>query len=113
MGFRNRMKKNKTRSTLRRRHDEGTRPTGGSGRFPTIFNKEKVPEGVEFWRCSEGEHIADIIPFEAGPDMPLDERLQPITEEGHLDYVIDLFVHTNVGSMLKPYVCPFENFGKP
>jgi len=45
--------------------------------------------------------------------MPLDERLQPITEEGHLDYVMDLFVHTNVGAMQKPYVCPFENFGKP
>ena len=112
MSFRNRMKANKTRSSLRQRHDTGTKTTGG-GRFPTIFNKENVPEGIEFWRCAEGEHIADIIPFEAGPDMPLDERLQPITEEGHLDYVMDLFVHTNVGAMQKPYVCPFENFGKP
>jgi hypothetical protein len=44
--------------------------------------------------------------------MPFDERLQPITEEGDLDYVLDLFVHTNVGSMSKPFVCPYENFGE-
>lgn len=112
MSFRKRMKENNTRRSLGRRHNEGTKSTGG-GRFPTIFNKDAVPEGIEFWRCKEGEHIADIIPFEAGPNMPLDERMQPITEEGQLDYVLDLFVHTNVGNMMKPYVCPFENFGKP
>lgn len=112
MGFRDRMKKNKGAKSLGRRHQAGTKTTGG-GRFPTIFLKDKVPEGVEFWFCKEGEHIVDIIPFEAGPDMPLDERLQPVTPEGHLDYVLDLFVHTNVGEMLKPYVCPYENFGLP
>jgi len=112
MGFRDRMKKNKGAKSLGRRHQAGTKTTGG-GRFPTIFLKDKVPEGVEFWFCKEGEHIVDIIPFEAGPDMPFDERLQPVTEEGRLDYVLDLFVHTNVGDMLKPYVCPYENFGKP
>ncbi|MDP8268321.1 MAG: hypothetical protein P9L97_06280 [Candidatus Tenebribacter davisii] len=112
MGFRDRMAKSGGSKSLGKRHNQGTKSTGG-GRFPTIFNKDKVPEGVEFWKCKEGEHIVDIIPFEAGPDMPFDERLQPVTEEGNLDYVLDLFVHTNVGEMLKPYVCPHENFGEP
>jgi len=111
MGFRERMKKNRGGKTLQKRHNKGTKKTGG-GRFPTIFNKEAIPEGVDLWRCDEGEHVADIIPFEAGPNMPFNERLQPITEEGKFDYVLDLFVHMNVGKMEKPFVCPYENFGK-
>jgi len=112
MGFRDRMKKKSGGKKLQNRHNAGTKKTGG-GRFPTIFNKDKVPEGVEFWRCKEGKHLIDIIPWEAGSDMPFDERMQPITEKGDLDYVLDLFVHQNVGSMGKPYVCPYENFGEP
>lgn len=112
MGFRDRMRKKKKKggSGLQKRHDAGTKKSGG-GRFPTIFNKEKVPEGIEFWKCKEGEHLADIVPFEAGPNMPFDDKLQPISDEGDLDYVLDLFVHTNVGNMKNPYVCPYENFG--
>lgn len=112
MSFRDRMKKNKGGKTLQKRHNAGTKKTGG-GRFPTIFDKNKVPEGVEFWRCKEGKHLLDILPFEAGPDMPFDEKLKPVTSEGNLDYVLDLFVHQNVGGMNKPYVCPYENFGEP
>jgi len=108
MSFRDRLKKRK--NTLKKRHDKGTKKTGG-GRWPTIFLKDKVPEGVEFWICKEGKHLADIIPFEAGKNMPLGENLTPITKEGDPDYVLDLFVHTNVGNMNKPFVCPYENFG--
>lgn len=113
MSFRDRMKKKRGGRRLQERHNTGTKKTGGGG-FPTIFNKDKVPEGIEFWRCKEGEHLADIIPFEAGPDIPVDSETNlPITEEGEFDYVLDLFVHLNVGGMNKPYVCPYENFGKP
>jgi hypothetical protein len=112
MGFRDRMRKKNGGKTLQKRHNAGTKKTGG-GRFPTIFDKEKVPEGVEFWKCREGKHLVDFIPFEVGPDMPFDERMKPITEEGYPDYVLDLFVHQNVGNMNKPYVCPYENFGEP
>ena len=112
MGFRDRMRKKKSSGGgLQRRHNAGTKKTGG--RYPTIFNKELVPEGVEFWKCTEGDHLVDIIPFEAGPNMPFDEKLQPISDEGDLDYVLDLFVHTNIGNMNNPYVCPYENFGLP
>lgn len=110
MSFRERMKRRQ--KSLGKRHNAGTKKTGG-GRFPTIFNKEKIPEGIEFWSCREGSHIVDIIPFEAGPDMPFDDKNQPISDEGDLDYVLDLFVHMNVGNMKRPFVCPYENFGKP
>jgi len=113
MGFRDRMRKKKKQGGggLQKRHNSGTKKAGG--RYPTIFLKEKVPEGIEFWKCTEGDHLVDIIPFEAGPNMPFDEKLKPISEEGDLDYVLDLFVHTNVGNMNNPYVCPYENFGLP
>jgi len=112
MGFRDRMRSKKnTGGGLQKRHDAGTKAT--KGRYPTIFNKDKVPEGIEFWKCTEGDHLVDIVPFEAGPDMPFDEKLKPISSEGDLDYVLDLFVHTNMGNMGNPYVCPYENFGEP
>lgn len=109
MSFRDRMKKKK--GGLKKRHQKPTKPTGG--RFPTIFNKKKIPEGIGFFFCKEGDYIVDILPWEAGPDMPLDEQNEPITEEGDFDYVLDLWVHQNVGKMKMPFVCPYENFGLP
>jgi hypothetical protein len=45
--------------------------------------------------------------------MPVDETGEnPITEKGDFDYILDLFVHQNVGPMNQPYVCPWENFRK-
>ncbi len=57
--------------------------------------------------------MLDIIPWEAGPDMPLGDDGHPVIEEGDLSYVLDLQVHMNVGSMKVPIVCPFENYGLP
>lgn len=108
MSFRDRMKKKK--ASLKNRHNTPSK----SSAFPTIFIKSKIPAGVEFFRCKEGEHIVDILPWEVGPDMPVDETGEsPITDEGDFDYVLDLFVHQNVGSMNQPFVCPWENFRKP
>ena len=110
MSFRDKMKKRK--GGLKKRHNEKVKDTGG-GRYPTIFNRDKIPEGVEFYKCKEGEHLVDIIPFMAGTDMPFDESNRPVTSEGDLDYVLDLFVHQNFGKLNNPYVCPYENFGEP
>jgi hypothetical protein len=100
----------KKKASLKNRHNTPAK----SSAFPTIFVKSKIPAGIEFFRCKEGEHIVDILPWEAGPDMPVDETGEnPITEEGDYDYVLDLFVHQNVGSMNQPFVCPWENFRKP
>jgi hypothetical protein len=111
MGFRQRTKKK--RANLQSRHKEQTVNKDNKGRFPSVIMKDKLPAGVETWHCKEGEHTADIIPWEAGSDMPLSERGTPIAEEGDLDYVLDIAMHTNVGSMKVPYVCPYENFGEP
>lgn len=107
MSFRNRMKAKK--NGLKKRHNRVSKPTGG--RYPTIFNKKEIPESINFFFCKEGQHIVDILPWEAGPDMPLDEQNIPVTKEGDFDYVLDLWVHQNVGKMNLPFVCPYENFG--
>lgn len=108
MSFRDRMKKKK--ASLKNRHNTPAKTNA----FPTVFIKSKIPAGVNFFRCKEGEHIVDILPWEVGPDMPVDETGEsPITDEGDFDYVLDLFVHQNVGSMKQPYVCPWENFRLP
>jgi hypothetical protein len=100
----------KKKNSLKKRHNTPAK----SNAFPTVFVKSRIPTGIEMFRCKEGQHIVDILPWEVGPDMPLDETGEnPITEEGDLDYILDLFVHQNVGSMNQPYVCPWENFRKP
>jgi len=109
MSFRDRMKKRK--GGLKKRHNKAPKKSGG--RYPTVFNKKNIPDGINFFSCKEGQHIVDILPWEAGPDMPLDDQGNPVTEEADFDYVLDLYVHQNVGKMQKPYVCPFENFGEP
>lgn len=106
--FRDKMKKK--RAGLKNRHNK--KSSGGS-RFPTIFKKNKIPEGVNFFKCGEGTHKVDILPWVVGKNMPLDESGNHMTEKGDFDYILDVWVHTNVGSMKQPYVCPHENFGKP
>ena len=113
MGFKDRMKGK--RKNLRERRNSRMAKGGGSpkGRYPTIFLKDKIPEGVGMYQCKEGSHIVDIIPWEAGVDMPVDDSGTPVTEEGELDYVLSVHVHQKIGVMQKPYVCPYENFDLP
>ena len=108
--FRKRMAKKK--NTLRDRHKSGVTDTDHK-RYATVFNKEDIPDGVDFYKVNEGEHIIDIIPFEVGKNMPLNSYGKPVSEEGDFDYVLDYFVHTGIGAMNVPYVCPYENFGDP
>lgn len=64
-------------------------------------------DGVEFWKCDEGQHVIDIIPAPAGANNPL-------TEEGDYTYVLELKVHRDVGDVEgQMVVCPKENFRKP
>jgi len=107
--FRERMKKKK--GGLKKKHNQP--PRSSSSRYLTVFNKQKVPDGINFFVCKEATHIVDILPWEAGPNMPFDDQNLPITTEGDFDYVLDLYVHQNVGKINQPYVCPFENYAKP
>lgn len=111
MGFRDRMKGQ--RKALKSRHNAQGQKAGTGGRYLTVFNKKKIPPGIGFFSCKEGTHVVDILPWAVGKNMPFDENDQPVTEKGNLDYVLDIWVHQNVGPTSKPFVCPYENFGLP
>ncbi|RPI56391.1 MAG: hypothetical protein EHM49_00475 [Deltaproteobacteria bacterium] len=67
-----------------------------------------APEGKELkpWKCKEGEHIIDIIPFLAGKN-------HNHTEEGSPTYLVDVWVHQKVGPNENDYVCMARNYNKP
>jgi hypothetical protein len=109
MGIRSRFRAKK--NALRKRHNNQVKK-GSGGSYPTIFIKSEIPEGVEFYKVPEGDNILDIIPFEVGGNMPFNDSGRPVSEEGELDYLVDVWVHLRLGGMNKPYVCPWKNFGK-
>lgn len=111
MSFRDKFKNKK--GSLGKQHVTQNKNKDSKSRIPSIILKDQLPAGVEVWQCKEGDHLIDIIPWPAGPDMPLGDDGSPVIEEGELSYVLDLRVHQNVGSMKVPYVCPYENFGEP
>lgn len=72
-------------------------------RFGSIFLD--MPEDLEFWKCEEGRHEIDVIPFLAGPN-------HPEVDEGELAYGLDLVVHQSIGPTNENFVCPRDNWGK-
>ena len=61
--------------------------------------------GVSFWGCKEADHIIDIIPYTAG-------EMDPV-EPGSESYVLEIFVHSNVGQSEGMIICMAETFKKP
>jgi len=96
----------KQKENLLKRHQEQVDTKDDKQSYPTIFDAEKIPEGIGFWKCGKGDHIIDIIPFFAGSQHPK-------VSDGELSYVVDLYVHQTVGAMKEPFVCQTKNFKKP
>jgi hypothetical protein len=86
---------NKTRESYERRDD--------SGQFKSIFKDEFSNKG---WKCGEGDHLIDIIPYPAG-------KHDPKSKEGEWGYLLDIWVHYAVGVNQDAYVCPARNFSLP
>ena len=61
---------------------------------------------IPFWDCKEGEHLIDIIPYMAGPN-------NPHSEPGTFTYLLDIWVHYNVGVNEDQYICLAKTYGKP
>jgi hypothetical protein len=74
-----------------------------SGQFRNIF---KESPDLRLWKCKSGDHIFDIIPYQAG-------QYDPKAKPGSWKYVLILFVHYQVGVNQDAYVCPARNFNKP
>lgn len=112
MSFRSKFKLKE--KSLSRQHKVQIANKDLSGAYPTVVMKDKLPAGIEMWKCSTNDHIIDILPFPAGPDFPIDPSTKvKIINEGDFVYVLDLAIHKNVGPMKLPFVCPTENYGLP
>jgi len=80
---------------------------GSGSNFKTIF-KPNLGDKVKFFKPKAGQHTVDIIPFECGEFMPIDSKLNP----GEIAYLLDLYVHFNVGPMKDSYICMEKTYGK-
>lgn len=64
-------------------------------------------EGVNFWNPKEGDHILDIIPYAAGPN-------DPSVKEGDLTYVLEVYIHPDVGGIEnQTMICLEKTYKKP
>jgi hypothetical protein len=86
------------RERLAQRHKEAYQRKDSWGASTGIF-KSPLPEGVTMWKCGEGEHMVDIIPFVAGDKIPLPDK------PGEESYILDVWAHSNVGPGDARYIC--------
>ena len=90
------------KEALARKTQESYEKRDDSGQFKNIFKDEFASK---LWKCGEGEHIIDIIPFPAG-------NHDPNTKPGEPNYVLILWVHYGVGVNQDAYVCQARNYNK-
>lgn len=103
--------KNKKRSVkdqMKKRTEDSykNKDYGGAGgaRVLDLSDHEKV----EFFVPKKGKNIIDIIPYEVKSNNH-PKGLKP----GDLDYLLDYFVHYEVGPAKDRFVCLARTFGKP
>lgn len=75
-----------------------------SAGFSGIFKEDA---NVQVWKCVKGQHDIDIIPYQAGGN-------DPQMSKGDWTYVLEIFVHRNVGSEEgRAFICMAKTYGKP
>jgi len=75
-----------------------------SGRFKSIFTKEKMTN-AKWWKCAEDEHFINIIPYIGGPNNPNGKA-------GKWAYNLDIWVHRKVGVTEDNFICLARSYGK-
>jgi len=74
-----------------------------SGRFKSYLSDTlDLPR----WKCTDGDHAIDIIPYFAGDK-------DPTREKDELAFFLDIWVHNKIGVNEDRYVCLAKNFSKP
>jgi len=93
---------------LKKRTEESNERKEGDT-FLKFFRDDKDIPFVKFGATKDEPHIIDIIPFEAGDNMPKPMRVP----EGDPAYYLDIYVHHNIGAANSQVVCPQKNYNKP
>ena len=97
-------------STVKDQTEEMFR-TRDSRSFKDIFDPSKI-SGHKFFKPTPGDNLIDYIPFPAGPLHPevcMKKRLQV----GARVYVLEVWVHQNVGPNNDQYLCLAKTYGRP
>ena len=96
--------RSKMKEKLKKRTEKSNKTKDMGSGFKTYFDSSKM-DGVVTWWAGKGDHVIDIIPYEAGTQ-------DPENSEGEPTYVLDILVHMRIGPTEEPVVCP-EQYGKP
>lgn len=87
---------------LLKRTEESYASKESSGKYGDIFKKDvKLP----LWKPKGGEHLFNVIPYIVGNKDP---KLSP----GEVSYILDIWVHRNIGINEDSFVCPARNYGQ-
>lgn len=85
---------------LDQRTQESYNTRKGEKTFIGIFKPELT---LPLWGANEGEHRGNFIPYLAGPDDPRVRSGR--MKEGQFTYVLDHYVHANVGRRDQTFIC--------
>jgi hypothetical protein len=99
---------------LRNRTQEGYDRKDRMGSSTRYFIIPEDGEALPLWKnkpTKEDPHIIDVIPFRAGKNFPQVDAKHPI-KKGDAVYVMELWVHSNIGPNKKQIVCPSKNYGE-
>jgi hypothetical protein len=91
------------KEALLRRTQESHSRRDDTGMYGDIFLDI---EGLQKWKCSPSTHLIDIIPYQAGDK-------DPNTKPGEWTYLLDIWVHGNVGPNQDSYICLARSFKQP
>ena len=66
----------------------------------------KPDANLPMWKCTEGKHYIDVVPYIAGPNHPR-------VKEGKVAHNLDIWVHYQIGPNNLPFVCLAKNYNQP
>ena len=100
------------KSSLSKRYQSSYESKGGNSNRNSVLDYSKVDGEIEFFSPKEGRNRINIIPYEIKTkNHPLVKKGE--MEIGDIDYVMDIWVHKNVGPAEKNVICLKNTFGKP
>lgn len=89
---------------LLKRTKESYKNRDVTGKYQPFLRVKDIP--IPQWKCKEGDHIIDILPWISNDNYPVPEkRNRPV-------YNLDVWVHRKVGPNENDYLCLARNFGK-
>lgn len=103
---------NKKKSSLSKRYQASYESKDSGGSRSGVMDWRKVDGEVNFFKPAEGKNRINIIPYTIKTkNHPLVKRGE--LDIGDLDYVMDIFVHKNIGPSEASVLCLKNTYGKP